>query len=319
MTGLTVVVPCFNESSQVKVAHRALTEALAGITPLEILFVDDGSTDDTLDHIRALASGTAAGAASDPDAGPTVAYLSLTRNFGLEAAHAAGLRYARHPWCAQIDADLQAPPEEIHRLLAKATEGYDVVFGVRAERDDPLVRRIGSDGMQWIARRLLGIAIPPGASSFRVLRTSTARTITELRHGTPYFIAAVATVGARHAVVATEHRPRTAGHSKFRVRHLAGYAFELFFGYSWRFFALLYAIALAGFAAALCGLDALGIAAILICTAVLARYVQRLLSDQRPQRPFYIREASMEIRPEDTLEGGEPRVAPPGRMAGAHG
>lgn len=300
MNGLTVIVPCYNEGPQVEQAHRALAAALADIAPLEILFVDDGSTDDTLERVRALAA-----------AHPDVAYLSLTRNFGIEAAHAAGLRHAAQPWCAQIDADLQTPPEEIPRLLAKAAEGYDVVFGVRPERDDPPLRKIGSSGLHWVARRLLGIEIPQGASSFRVLRTQVGRTIVELRQGTPYFIAGVSLVGARYTTVPTAHRPRTAGRSKFRLRHLAGYAFELFFSYSWRFFSLLYLVALAGAACAVAGLEAPAAVAGLACVAVLARYVHRLMRDLQPARRYYIKEASVPTRPEDTLDGGKAPVAPP--------
>ncbi len=300
MSGLTVIVPCYNEGSQVEVAHQAITDALGDLTDLEILFVDDGSTDDTLEHIHKVAEND-----------QRVTYLSFTRNFGLEAAHAAGARYADKPWCAQIDADLQAPPEEIWNLLSKATEGYDVVFGVRRDRDDPLIRRIGSDGMQWVARRLLGIEIPPGASSFRVIRTPVARTIASLGYGTPYFIASVPLVGARYALVPTEHRQRTAGESKFRVSRLAAYSFELFFSYSWRPFSVIYLAGLLGVVLAVAGLASAGIAMALVGMAVLGRYVQRFMRDQQPTRLFYIREANVELRPEDTIDGGEARPAPP--------
>ncbi len=300
MSGLTVIVPCYNEGAQVETAHQEIARALGDLPDLEILFVDDGSTDDTLDRIHKVAEND-----------QRVTYLSFTRNFGLEAAHAAGARYATKPWCAQIDADLQAPPEEIRNLLAKAAEGYDVVFGVRRDRDDPLIRRIGSDGMQWVARRLLGIEIPRGASSFRVIRTPVARTIAAMRYGTPYFMATVPLVGARYALVPTEHRPRTAGESKFRVSRLAAYSFELFFTYSWRPFSAIYLAALAGAVLALCGLTSAGVALTLVGMAVLGRYVQRFMRDQQPKRLFYVREANVELRPEDTIDGGEAWPAPP--------
>ncbi|WP_245679231.1 glycosyltransferase family 2 protein [Actinomadura hibisca] len=314
--GLTVVVPCYNEGAQVETAHRELTGALAGIDPLEILFVDDGSTDDTLERLRRLA-------ATDP----RVRYVSFTRNFGLEAGHAAGFTYASQPWCAQIDADLQAPPEEIPLLLAKAAEGYDVVFGVRRDRQDPLPRRIGAAVQQWAAERLLGIEIPRGASTFRVVRTSVARTLVELRLGSPYFLAMVPMVGARYATVPTGHRPRTAGRSKFRVTRLAAHSFELFFGYSWRPLNAVYLLAvlgvLLGLPVALLGYagvgaggplaaTAVGLSALaLVETALVGRYLHRLLRDMRRFRPFYIKEANVTLRPQDTLGGGAPDLRPP--------
>ncbi|RFU37574.1 glycosyltransferase [Actinomadura logoneensis] len=321
MSGLTVVVPCYNEGAQVETAYGELTAALAGVEALELLFVDDGSSDDTLERLRGLA-----------ESDPRVRYLSFTRNFGLEAAQAAAFGYASQPWCAQIDCDLQAPPEEIPLLLAKAAEGYDVVFGVRRDRQDAWGRRVAAVVQQWVARRLLGIELPPGASTFRVVRTEVARTIAGLRLGSPYFLATVPLVGARYTTVPTGHRPRTAGRSKFRLARLAGHSFELFFGFSWRPLNAVYLLAVLGvvlgpsLALATWGLGADGGTALaalgvvlgaltLVCTALVGRYLHRLMADMAKIRPFYIREANVEIRPEDALAPGT-RVAPPaGRRA----
>ncbi|MDF2704742.1 glycosyltransferase family 2 protein [Nonomuraea muscovyensis] len=315
-TGLTVLVPCYNEGAQVETAHAELVRALDEVGELEILFVDDGSTDDSLDRIRRLA-GT----------DPRVRYLSFTRNFGYDAVMAAGFRYAGRPWTVQCDADLQVPPEEIWSLLATAAEGYDVVFGERRGRRDPLVRRVGSAGLHWAARRVFGIDMPRGASTFRLVRTAVARTITDLR--LPWFIPAVPLVGARYAVTPVAHRPRTAGRSKLRLVRLAGHAFELFFGFSWRPLTLSYAmaaaggvvavllavLALAGRAPFLVSAQLLLSALTLAAVALLGRYVQRSLreSDRLPR--YLVREANVPLLPEDTLTGGLPGPPPPGRPA----
>jgi polyisoprenyl-phosphate glycosyltransferase len=317
MTGLTVVLPCYNEGSQVDQAHRAITAALGSIDDLELLIVDDGSSDDTLDRIRALAA-----------ADPRVRYLSFSRNFGLEAAHAAGYAYAGQPWSVQLDADLQSPPEETWQLLAKAAEGYDVVFGIRERRQDPWLRRLGSAGTHWIARRLLGIDMPAGASTFRVIRTSVARRLVGLRLGTPYFVAMVPLVGARYTCVPTRHARRP-GRSKWRPARLVGHSFELFFGFSWRPLNAVYALAalgvlvgVAGLALLIAGAQAAAVATALatcvlalVSVALSARYLQRLMLDSQPTRPYYIREANLPLRPEDTIDQGEPAVAPPSRPA----
>lgn len=315
-TGLTVLVPCFNEGAQVEVAHRELTEALKGIDELEILFVDDGSTDDSLDRLRRLAK-------SDP----RVSYLSFTRNFGIDAVMAAGFRYAGQPWTVQCDADLQVPPEEIWALLAKAGEGYDVVFGERMGRRDPLVRRLGSSGLHWVARRVFGIDMPRGASTFRVVRTGVARTITDLR--LPWFIPAVPLVGARYAVTPVTHRARTAGRSKLRLARLVAHGFELFFGFSWRPLNAVYAAAVLGGVASLvlavlgylgaAGGPVMGATQLLLtglafaAVALLGRYLHRLAHDSRRLRLYYIRESSLALLPEDSLTGGLSCPPPPDR------
>ncbi|MEO5874866.1 MAG: hypothetical protein ABIS86_01545, partial [Streptosporangiaceae bacterium] len=234
---------------------------------------------------------------------------------------------ARMPWCAQVDADLQAPPGEIRALLDKAAEGYDVVFGVRTDRRDPWYRKAGSSGQQWVARRLLGIDVPRGASTFRVVRTAFARTLADMRLGTPYFIAQVPLVGGRYALVPTAHRVRTAGRSKFRLARLAGHSFELFFGYSWRPLNLLYAAGTAGLAVAavvlaaqaaggrvtvvstVLALTVLTLTALnLAAVAVLGRYVERLLRNDSRIRPFYIREANIPVDRLDTLGTADAQV-----------
>ncbi|WP_240780170.1 glycosyltransferase family 2 protein, partial [Nonomuraea zeae] len=297
-TGLTVLVPCFNEGAQVEVAHGALVEALKEIGELEILFVDDGSTDDSLDRIRRLA-----------ETDPRVRYLSFTRNFGIDAVMAAGFGYAAQPWVVQCDADLQVPPEEIWSLLDKAAEGYDVVFGRRVGRRDPLIRKAGSAGLHWAARRVFGIGMPRGASTFRLVRTGVARTITDLR--LPWFIPAVPLVGARYAVTPVTHRPRTAGRSKLRLVKLVAHAFELYFGFSRRPLTAVYAAGALGVvlavAAALTGagpipllLAPLLTAATLAALAVVARYLDGLLRDSSRVRRYYVRSANLPLRPEDT-------------------
>jgi len=317
-TGLTVLVPCFNEGAQVEVAYGELVEALKEVGELEILFVDDGSSDDSLARIRRLA-----------ETDPRVRFLSFTRNFGIDAVMAAGFRYAGQPWTVQCDADLQVPPEEIWSLLAKAAEGYDVVFGERRDRRDPLVRRGGSAGLHWAARRVFGIDMPRGASTFRLVRTGLARTITDLR--LPWFIPAVPLVGARYAVTPVAHRLRTAGRSKLRLVRLAGHAFELFFGFSWRPLTVVYAAGVLGgvltvlLAAlgylGLAGGTALGATQLLLtgvtlaAVAVLGRYLNRLLSELRHMPTYFVKEANVTLLPQDTLTGGRPCPPPPLRTA----
>lgn len=315
-SGLTVLVPCYNEGRQVQAAYDAIVGAFDSIADLEVLFVDDGSTDNTFEHIRTLST-----------ADTRVRYLSFTRNFGHAAAITAGFRYASRPWLLQLDADLQFPPQEAWALLEEAAKGYDVVFGIRRKRRDHWARRLGAASHQWVARRFLGIELPRGISSFRVLRTPVARTLADLPMTNSYFAARVPLVTSRYTVVTTAHQGRQTGKSRFGGMHLVGHAFELFFGFSWRPLNAVYVIAAAGLAAAslvaLAGLTgalptaavpgaALGVAACTLAAVSLStRYLQRLLLDVQPVRPYYIAEANVEVCPEDTIDGGSEPVPPP--------
>lgn len=319
-TGLTAILPCYNEGPQVEVAYRAVCDALGAAGNLELLFVDDGSSDDTLARIERLA-------ATDP----RVHYLSFARNFGLAAAVTAGFRYAAQPWSVQLDADLQIPPGEAWALLEVAEDGYDIVFGVRRDRQDSRLRRAGAAGTFWLARRLLGIEVPAGASSFRVARTAVVRTVVDLPAVNSHIIAKAPQIGARYTTVGVTHVARSHGGSRFRLGRLGSDAFDLLFGFSWRPLNATYLAAAlaAGGAFVLAVLGILGVAgATAVATggllvsavavaaiAVVGRYLHRRLLDTRPRRLYYIRKANIPVSEADLLDGGAPMAAPPRRAA----
>ena len=306
---LTAFIPCFNEEGQVEEVHATIDAELSGYPDLEILFVDDGSTDGPLDKVKALS-------ARDP----RVRYVSFSRNFGLEAAHGAGFRYARGTWVVQLDADLQSPPAEAPKLIAKALEGYDVVYGIRRERHDPLFRRLGSAVQQRLAQRVFGVDLVYGSSVFRVVRASVARRAVDLRLATPYFVATMPLLGARWATVDVAHRQRQDGGSRWAVWRLFAHSAELFFGFSLRPLMWLYAaVALAVpvvLAAGAIGSPAGALAGevvLLGAVGVLAAYVHRLVRGSVRPALFYVREANIPIAPEDSLYAEAPAVREPAR------
>ncbi|MEV0130581.1 glycosyltransferase family 2 protein [Dactylosporangium sp. NPDC050688] len=306
---LTAFIPCFNEEGQVDEVHATIDAELSGYPDLEILFVDDGSTDGTLDKVKALS-------ARDP----RVRYVSFSRNFGLEAAHGAGFRYARGTWVVQLDADLQSPPAEAPKLIAKALEGYDVVYGIRRERHDPLFRRLGSAVQQRLAQRVFGVDLVYGSSVFRVVRASVARRAVDLRLATPYFVATMPLLGARWATVDVAHRQRQDGGSRWAVWRLFAHSAELFFGFSLRPLTWLYAavalavpvVLIAGAIGSPAGALA-GEVVLLGAVGVLAAYVHRLVRGSVRPALFYVREANIPIAPEDSLYAEAPAVREPAR------
>ncbi|WP_412537782.1 glycosyltransferase family 2 protein [Longispora sp. K20-0274] len=291
---LSVVVPCHNEEDNVRPCYAEIIDALGGCEPLQVLFVDDGSTDGTLAEIRELAAGD-----------PRVGYLSFSRNFGLEAAFSAGYAYAAQPWILHLDADLQFPPAEGLRLIDKALEGYDAVFGVRPDRQDSGLRKLASYAHDRIARGLLGIQLPPGATCFRLVRADLARRIVRMRLGTPYFLATVPKLTRAWTTVPTAHRPRLRGASKVSVRGLAKHSVELFVSYSDRLLTFAAVGCLAGAAVALAGFPGIGLALGLLALALVARYLVHL-SRGGPRPPqFLIRESNLAVAATDLLHPEE--------------
>ncbi|WP_298182285.1 glycosyltransferase family 2 protein [Saccharomonospora sp.] len=309
-TGLTVVIPCYNEVDNLKHSYDEIVSEL-GELDLELLYVDDGSTDGSLDVIRELAA-----------ADRRVQYLSFTRNFGFEAAFSAGYRYASKPWVLHVDADQQFPAAEAHKLIAAAKAGYDAVFGVRTNRQDPLLRRWGTAAFHFIGRRLLRIELPQGATAFRLVRTELARRIVDLDLGTPYFLATVPRLTNRYITVPVAHRARERGESKVDMSFLSSHAIELFVGFSRRLSTAASATCLlvGGMALLLAVASATGLVtetalavALLVLFAValvtLSLAVRSLVvvnAGQPRPRLFYVREASIAVNDTDRLLSTSP-------------
>ena len=313
-TGISVVIPCLNEVDNVNPVHAEVVSEL-GDLDLELIFVDDGSRDGTLAALKTLAA-----------ADPRVQYISFTRNFGIEAAFSAGYRYASRPWVLHLDADQQFPAREARRLIEAAEQGHDAVFGVRVGRDDPWIRRLGSAGFHRLAAGLR-IEVPRGATTFRLVRTALARTIVDLRLGTPYFLATVPRLTNRYTTVPVAHRGRERGTSKVNVRWLAQHAIDLYVSVGRRLTTVAAGIAMAaGVAAVLCaiavplgllGPTAARTAAFLLAAVPLAvlgftvRYLVSIAAGQARPRLFYVRESTVPIRDEDRLFGTNDIAPPP--------
>lgn len=156
---LSLVVPCYNEVEVISRFHQALSLELAGTgRPYEIVYVDDGSADGTLDALVSLA-------ATDE----SVRYLSFSRNFGKEAAMLAGLRYATGDAVVIMDADLQHPPELIGRMLAEYERGFDQVIARRNRTGDPATRTLFARAYYWLINKWADVELMDGVGDFRLL------------------------------------------------------------------------------------------------------------------------------------------------------
>jgi glycosyltransferase involved in cell wall biosynthesis len=217
----SVVVPLFNEEDNVEPLVTRVAAVMDGLgEPYEIVFVDDGSRDGTFARLAAVARER-----------PNVKIVRFARNYGQEAAVEAAYLNATGDWFIQMDGDLQNPPEEIPKLLAKRDEGFDVVFGVRGERTDPLPRVAASWGMQWAMGRM-GIELPEDVSTFRVMRAPVARLVAALPERKKFFSALLVWSGARIGAVRVKHAPRTRGATKYDFTKLLNHTFDLVVGFS---------------------------------------------------------------------------------------
>lgn len=204
---VSVVIPLYNEEENVDELHRSLKPVMdaTGIE-YEILYVDDGSTDNTLNLLRKIQSG---------DSSLTI--LSLRRNFGQTAAFAAGFDYARGDIIVTMDGDLQNDPNDIPKLL-ELIKDNELVSGWRKKRKDPfLSRRLPSIIANWLISRVTGVNLHDYGCSLKAYRRDVVKNL-KLYGEMHRFIPAVASwYGVKIAEVETTHHPRKRGKSKYGI------------------------------------------------------------------------------------------------------
>jgi glycosyltransferase involved in cell wall biosynthesis len=203
---LSVVVPFFNEEDSIEPMHAALVAALDALgEPYEMLFVDDGSKDRTLEIATDLAR-----------ADERVRVVKFRRNYGQTAAMAAGIEAARGEIIVTMDGDLQNDPADIGAFLAKMNEGYDIVVGWRHDRQDKLIsRKIPSRIANRLIARATGVPIRDNGCSLKAYRASLIKRI-PLYSEMHRFIPAVAAIaGPRIAEIKVRHHARKFGKSKY--------------------------------------------------------------------------------------------------------
>jgi len=201
---LSVVVPIFNERDSIDALHRELDAALSGVDGgVEMILVDDGSTDGGAERLRALA---------EKDA--RVRVLALDRNYGQSTALDAGFQAARGEVTATLDADLQNDPADLPRLIA-LLDRADVVNGIRARRRDRWSRQLASRIANGFRNWVTGESVTDVGCSLRVMRTAQLRRI-KLYRGMHRFLPTLLRMeGARVIEVPVAHRPRRFGVSKY--------------------------------------------------------------------------------------------------------
>ena len=214
---VSVVVPVFNEEENVPNLQLELSAALSGLD-YEIIFVDDGSTDGTVERI----------AAND-----RVRVIRFEKNTGQSAAMYAGLQAARGAVAVLIDGDLQNDPADIPRLLAEIDRGADLVCGYRAQRKDTLVKRLTSRVANFVRSRFTKDGVRDTGCTLKAMRRECVRTLLPFKGMHRFIPALVKGAGYRLVEIPVNHRPRKFGQSKYGLGNRALRATIDMFGVRW--------------------------------------------------------------------------------------
>src|SRR5712664_145813 len=215
---VSIFLPVFNEEPNLRPLHARPDEALQKLgRTAEVIYVDDGSSDGSLNVLRELA-------AKDP----RVRVIALRRNYGQTPAMAAGIHAARGKVLIPMDADLQNDPVDIARLLEKIDEGYDVVSGWRKDRKDPLItRKIPSQIANWLISKIGGVPLHDYGCSLKAYRRESLADV-QLYGEMHRFIPIYASwSGARVTEIPVEHHARTMGQSKYGLSRTIKVIFDL--------------------------------------------------------------------------------------------
>jgi dolichol-phosphate mannosyltransferase len=210
---ISIVVPVYNERETLPELYRQLTAQLEA-TPhaYEIVLVDDGSRDGSTEIIRSLA-------ARDP----RVRGLTLSRNFGHEAAIEAGMRDARGDAVAVMDADLQDSPDALGKLILAWEQGADVAYAVRRDRKEGRMLRLAFSGFYRLAGRMMSIDLPEDAGPFSLMSRRAVDVLNAMPEYNRYFPGLRAFAGFRQVAVEVERHERLAGETKYSLsRRISG-------------------------------------------------------------------------------------------------
>lgn len=320
MIDTSVIISAFNEEESLEELYAELSPVMEGLgVTYELLFIDDGSTDRTFELLRKF-----------HQADEHVRVIRFGRNFGQQAANTAGLKLARGRILIIVDADLQTPLSEIPRLREKLLAGHDIVYGVRGRRRGSLVRRFGAIVVNWLIKKVAGLNIPDGATSFLALDRRLVDELNLFGEKTKYLSGLMAWLSyGRFTAIPVERRPRKHGKTKYTFRRLVDLTITLLTHYSNAPLTLAsylgLALTLGGAVVLICGLvaktltssgdigalSALVIGTVILfsgvqltCIGILGEYIGRIYNEVR-ERPSYVIREMLDHRAEAAAGQGD--------------
>ncbi|WP_314988745.1 glycosyltransferase family 2 protein [uncultured Campylobacter sp.] len=214
---ISIIAPCYNEEETIEPFLRRIEEILKQINePYEIVFINDGSKDNTLNVLLNAKQNF-----------KNIRIINFSRNFGKEAALTAGLDKARGEAAIPIDVDLQDPPELIKELVARWREGYDVVLAKRADRtSDSFAKRVSADLFYKLNGKISNVDIPNNVGDFRLMSKRTVEALKQLPENQRFMKGLFAWVGFKTTVIEYAREKREAGQSSFNGWKLWNFALD---------------------------------------------------------------------------------------------
>lgn len=220
MKKLSLVIPCYNESSPLRETYKEIkrvleTSEVSNSYHYEMIFVNDGSTDDTINIIKELA------AIDD-----SVKYVSFTRNFGKESGMLAGLNYASGDIVIIIDADLQHPPHLIPEMIYSYEEGYDQVIARRSRKGEKFARKWATKTYYGIINKLVEVELGDGIGDFRLLSRRAVEALLSMPEYNRFSKGLFSWIGFEEKIIEYENQERISGESKWGFGSLLNYAID---------------------------------------------------------------------------------------------
>lgn len=219
----SIVIPIYNEEENIPELYDRLTKVMQKLSEdnqltsnsYEIILVNDCSTDASWHLISELHKKD-----------PRVKGITFSRNFGHHIALTAGLDRALGDTIILMDGDLQDPPEEIPILFEKYKEGYDLVYGIRKNRQDPLLKKITSYLFWLLLRKFSGVDIPAGQTMLRIMSRRIVNVVKDMREQSRFIHGMMAWAGFNVTTLEVKHNPRVKGKSKYNISKLFMLAFH---------------------------------------------------------------------------------------------
>jgi dolichol-phosphate mannosyltransferase len=219
---LSLIVPVYFEQECIEQFIKETTEVLDNEKiNYEIVFIDDGSQDNTVKIIKESAIKN-----------NRLKLIEFSYNHGKQAALTAGIRYAKGDYLLMMDPDLQDPPIEIPQFIRKIEEGYDLVFGVRKEKKDKIINVIFSKLFWWVLEKFTGLNLPRGLAVMRIFNRKFANQFLKYEETSRFIEGLFIHISMKRTTLVIEQRPRFAGVSKFNFRRKMNLAFNAIYDFS---------------------------------------------------------------------------------------
>jgi dolichol-phosphate mannosyltransferase len=297
----SIVIPVLNEEKVLNELYQRLTKVMTDIgESYEIIFINDGSTDNSLKIMKQLQTHD-----------KRIKIIDFSRNFGHQIAITAGIDFTSGDAVITIDADLQDPPEVIPDLIKKWKEGYEVIYGIREKRKgENFFKKISTLIFYRLINKMTMINMPPDSGDFRLIDKKVVNNLKNIRENNRYVRGLTYWIGFKQIGVPYERDKRFAGKSKYPIKKLFKLAYDAIFSFSnfplkiatyfgfivsfLSFLYLIYALIIKLFTnSVIHGWTSLMISILflggvqLICLGIIGEYIARI-NDEVKKRPLYI-------------------------------